>query len=139
MTDTDTTTTPPPADPYDAIPDSLRFDLDETPPDQPTVQFALGGNILTATRPLQYTMLMLGSAMSGLSDGPDRAYAIMTFCHDAFDGTTREIVKNLSSEALFDVIRSLCEHWDLDTSEWEKEQANNRAERRATAKKTKRR
>jgi hypothetical protein len=121
------------ADPYADIPEALRFDLDERPTEE-TVRFALGDHILTASKPLEYTMLLLGSAMSGMSDGGDRAYAIMGFCHDAFDGPTRELVKNLPGDRLLDLIESLCEHWGSDTSNWNREQANNRAERRAAKK-----
>lgn len=127
-----------PADPYDQIPEALRFEIAPRPP-RDAIRFAIGDQILTATRPLEYTMLMLASAMSGMSDGGDRAYAIMTFCHAAFDGGTRELVKELPSEELLELIRHLCEQWDVDTTEWEREQANNRADRRAAAKRPVRR
>lgn len=115
------------------IPDALRFDLDDRAPDtREGVTFALGDNTYVAYKPLDYTMLVLSSAMSGMSDGGDRAYAIMVFCHDVFDSPTRDVVRKLPGDKLLDLIQNLCEHWDTDTSTWQREPGN-RATRRATA------
>lgn len=123
------------SDHLDGIPENLRFDLPErSAPD--VVPFALGGNRHQARRPKEYTMIMLGAAMSGMSDGPDAAYAIMTFCHDAFDAETRKLVSCLDHEELYDLITRLCEHWGTDTSSWDhtaNAQPANRAARRAGA------
>lgn len=119
------------------IPEELRFDAiedrpgpDDTPESDRT-PFAIGTHLLWARKPQDYTLTMLGAAMSGLADGPDRAYAIMVFCHDAFDTATRDVIRTLKNEQLLKVITGLCSKWDQDTTKWGEPQPANRQERRA--------
>jgi hypothetical protein len=120
-------------DALSGIPEELRFDLDERPgaddrPEEDRLPFALGGRRVVATRPKEYTMLALASAMSSMADNSDIAYAVMLFCHDSFDGPTRNLVSRMDPDKLYDLIQKLCDHWGQDTSNWRKE---NRAARRA--------
>lgn len=115
------------------IPDELRFDLDERlepeqGEDSDRVKLALGGQLVYAHRPKEYTMLALASAMSGMADGGDRAYAIMMWTHDVFDSAGRHMISRLDTEQLYKLIMTLSEKWGQDTSRWNRA---NRAERRA--------
>lgn len=115
------------------IPDELRFDLDtrlepEQQEESDRIRLALGGQLVYAHRPKEYTMLALASAMSGMADGPDRAYAIMMWTHDVFDSPGRHMVAQMDSEDLYKLIMTLSEKWGQDTSRWNR---GNRAERRA--------
>jgi hypothetical protein len=121
------------------IPEELRFDAiedrpspDETPENE-RQPFAIGSRLLWARKPQDYTLTMLGAARSGRADGPDRAYAIMVFCHDAFDTATRDVIRTLKNEQLLKVITGLCTKWDQDTTKWGEAQPANRQERRAAA------
>lgn len=123
------------------IPEELRFELEDRAanaerPEEDKLSFALGGQRLVAFRPKEYTMLALAGAMSGMADNADIAYAVMVFCHDSFDGPTRNLVSRLPSDAMYTLIQKLCDHWGQDTSGWRKE---NRENRRAAAKKGRRR
>lgn len=125
------------------IPEELRFDIEERPGHEDTPQseltpFAIGKHLLWARKPQDFTMLTLGAAMSSMADGSDRAYAIMVFCHDAFDATGRDILRTQSTQAVIKVIMGLCEKWGEDTSTWG-EPDGNREQRRATAKQKQRR
>lgn len=120
----------------DAIPDDLKFDVDERlphaeRPEADRLPFALGNRTFIAYKPLDYTMLTMSAAVSGMASMEDRAYAIMLFCHDVFDAETRNAVRVLGTERLFDLIIRLCQKWGEDTSDWEAEPTN-RATRRAT-------
>lgn len=121
------------------IPDELRFDLDERTErsEEGRLPFALGSHRLYAHKPKDYTMLALASAMSGMADQADIAYAVMLFCHDAFDGPTRNLISRLDDVQLNDLITSLCNTWGEDTSTW-KQGSGNREQRRADAKKRRR-
>lgn len=116
------------------IPEDLRFDLGERDDPQPEdrVAFALGERRFYARRPKDYTMLALASAMSGMADNGDIAYCVMLFCHDSFDGPTRQAVSRLEDTELYALIQRLCDKWGEDTSAWRK-QGGNRATRRAKA------
>lgn len=115
------------------IPDDLRFDLGDRsdPDDEDRIAFALGEHRLYATRPKDYTMLALASAMSGMADGPDVAYCVMLFCHDSFDGRTRALVSQLDDTELYTLIQRLCDRWGEDTTAWRK--SGNREARRQAA------
>lgn len=112
------------------IPAELRFDFAErSEEDAVRTPFALGPHRLFARKPKDFTMLALASAMSGMADNGDIAYAVMLFCHDAFDGPTRQMVSKLDDTALSHLIQTLCDRWGEDTSKWNK--GGNRQQRRA--------
>lgn len=131
----DVAETPLPLDDQDelvGIPDELRFDVgDRTDRTEGRIEFALGSNRVFAHKPKDYTMLALASAMSGMADSGDIAYCVMLFCHDAFDGPTRNLVSQLDDTELLTLIERLCDKWGQDTSTWKK---GNREQRRAVAK-----
>lgn len=114
------------------IPEELRFDVAERedPEETDRIPFALDGRRLYARRPKDYTMLALASAMSGMADGPDVAYCVMLFCHDSFDGHTRQAITRLEDTELYALITALCDKWGEDTSSWKK-RGTNRAARRS--------
>lgn len=112
------------------IPDDLRFDLEERADrTEGRIEFALGPHRLHASKPKEYTMLALASAMSGMADNGDIAYCVMLFCHDAFDGPTRGLVSKLSDVDLYNLIQRLCDKWGEDTSSWNKAGGNREARR----------
>lgn len=121
------------ADNLDDIPAELRFDFtdrDDNPDTADRTPFALGPHRLYARRPKDFTMLALASAMSGMADNGDIAYAVMLFCTDAFDGPTRQMISKLDDTDLYALIQILCDRWGEDTSKWNKE-GGNRQQRRA--------
>lgn len=119
----------------EGIPDDLRFELADRDdrPEEDRIPFALGSTRLYASKPKDYTMLALASAMSGMADAGDRAYAIMLFAHDAFDGPTRSLVSKLDDKVLYSLIQRLCDQWGEDTDKWAKP-GGNREQRRDKSK-----
>lgn len=113
------------------IPAELRFDFtDRDDDDADRTPFALGQRRLFARKPKDFTMLALASAMSGMADSGDIAYAVMLFCHDSFDGPTRQVISKLDDTDLYNLIQVLCERWGEDTSKWQ-QRGGNRQQRRA--------